>query len=83
MRKAYRKPTITSERSFETSALSCAKTAAGDVFHFGPGSTYLSGHAAASTNYSHTPGTGGNWLHVNPGFSSATSPICNLAYMAS
>jgi len=83
MRKAYRKPTIVSERSFETSALSCAKSNSGEIFHFGAGSTYLSGHSVGSTTYSHTPGTSGPWLHINSGYSSSTSPICDLAYLAS
>lgn len=83
MRKTYRKPTIVSERSFETSALSCAKTNDSDVFHIGPGSTYLSGHGQASVTYSHTPGTSGNWLHANAGYSSSSTQICYLAYLAS
>lgn len=83
MRKTYGRPTVVSEWCFEASALSCAKTEAGGTFHFGEGSTYLSGHAAASHSYSHTPGTSGQWLHVNPGWSSYTSQICNFAYFSS
>jgi hypothetical protein len=83
MRKNYRKPAIVSEKSFEASALSCAKLETGGTFHFGGGSTYLSGHSAGSQTYSHTPGTSGPWLHVNPGFSSASSAICVIAYYSS
>lgn len=83
MRKSYRSPTIISERAFESSALSCAKVEAGGGLHFGPGSTYLSGHSVGSVSYSHTPGTGGNWLHINPGYESISTPICDLALMAS
>jgi len=83
MRKAYRSPTIHSERAFEASALSCAKASATEPIHFGGGSTYLSGHNVGSSSYSHTPGSGGNWLHVNSGYTSASSVICNFALMAS
>ena len=84
MRKTYRKPSIISELSFETSALGCAKTGVGDALHFGTGSTYLSGHSAGSTSYSHTPGTSGNWLHVNAGFTSYSNPaVCDIALMSS
>ena len=51
MRKTYRKPTIVSEASFETSALSCAKTNSSESLHIGAGSTYLTGHSAVS--YTH------------------------------
>ncbi|MBN1426536.1 hypothetical protein JXA88_18465 [Candidatus Fermentibacteria bacterium] len=83
MRKAYRKPSIVSERSFETSALSCAKSTTGENIHIGPGSTYLTGHSAGSVSYSHTPGTSGPWLHFNSGYSSVSTAICQLAYLAS
>lgn len=83
MRKTYRKPTIVSEASFETSALSCAKTASAESIHIGVGSTYLSGHSVGSTSYSHTPGTSGPWLHFNTGYTSVSTPICDLAMMAS
>jgi hypothetical protein len=84
MRKTYRRPSIVSEQSFESSALSCAKTGAGDALHLGAGSTYISGHYAGSTSYSHTPGTSGPWLHINPGFSSYSNPgLCDLALMTS
>jgi|GEM_PF-1650924 len=83
MRKTYRKPTIVSEASFETSALSCAKTNSSESLHIAAGSTYLTGHSVGSTSYSHTPGSSGPWLHFNSGFSSASTPICDLAMMAS
>ena len=83
MRRVYRRPMIHSERVFETSALSCAKTVSGGSMHCGPGSTYLTGHGIGSSSYSHTPGTSGPWLHINSGYSSVTTPICDLALMAS
>lgn len=83
MRKTYCRPTVVTEKCYETSALSCAKTEAGGTFHFGEGSTSFIGHSAGSQSYSHTPGTSGQWFHVNPGWSSATSAICHLAYFAS
>ena len=84
MRKAYRRPRVTSEKSFETSALGCAKVLGGQqTIHVGPGTTYLSGHNVATTTYSHTPGSGGNWLHFITGVESVSTSICDLAQMSS
>jgi hypothetical protein len=83
MRKTYCRPTVVSERCHETSAPSRAKTEAGGTVHLGEGSTSFSGHSAGSQSYSHTPGTSGPWLHVNPGWSSVTTAICYLAYFSS
>ena len=83
MRKSYGKPTIVSERSFETSSLSCGKTYPGEPIHIGEGSTYISGHSIGSGDYSHTPGSGGPWLHVGPGYTSYTDYFCEYALMGS
>ncbi len=86
MRKTYRSPTICSERSFETSALACAKVNVGDTFHLGSGSTYLSGHSFGSISFSHTIGSGAippnNVWHVDPGFTSSVED-CGFALMSS
>jgi len=83
MHKTYCRPTIVSERCYETSALSCAKTESGESIHLGGGSTYLSGHSAGSLLYSHTPGSGGPWLHVNPSYTSYETQACHLAFLSS
>ncbi len=83
MRKAYRKPTVFSQNSFETSALACAKVNSGTPIHYGAGSTFFSGHSFGSMTFSHTPGTGGNTWHVPTGMESLTTLDCEFALMSS
>ena len=62
MKKAYRKPHIFSEKSFETSALGCAKTGI-----IPPGSYHLT--AAYDTFTGHA----GTWLGAYPTFFTVTA----------
>lgn len=63
-RKNYKKPVIISQNSFETSALSCAKTMPNESGHLGSGTTYITG--------SGTMGEG--TFHISPGFTSTSVP---------
>lgn len=66
--KNYTKPVIITQKSFETSALACAKTPAGGDLHLGYGSTYITGSGDA----------GAGTFHINPGFTSTSLPCDTL-----
>lgn len=62
--KKYQKPVIISQKSFETSALSCLKTP-GATGHLGPGSTYFSGSYYGAYGY---------YVHIPEGWDSEGYP---------
>lgn len=66
--KHYTKPVIISQKSFETSALACIKTAPGEDGHLGDGSFYVTG----------TGDIGAGTFHINPGYASTSLPCSYL-----